>query len=173
MERLPGDDLEQQRSDRAADDRADNGDPAICKVAGALALDGQNRMGAAGAEVTGGVDGIAGEAAEGHTDGHDDAEHEQLLNAGGAAGNIADAEDGEHQDEGADDLREQVQEDADNQKKDNIFSYIKPDYLLIKRDAENPRVAMMCKYRYEPEHGLTVVFPHDGQIVVGIQDIIL
>lgn len=69
--------------------------------------------------------------------------------------------------------REQVQEDADNQKKDNIFSYIKPDYLLIKRDAENPRVAMMCKYRYEPEHGLTVVFSHDGQIVVGIQDIIL
>ena len=69
--------------------------------------------------------------------------------------------------------REQVLEDEDNQKKDNIFSYIKPDYLLVKRDAENPRVAMMCKYRYDPEHGLAVVFSYDGEINIGIQDIIL
>lgn len=69
--------------------------------------------------------------------------------------------------------REQVLEDDENQKKDNIFSYIKPDYLFIKRDAENPRVAMMCKYRYEPEHGLAIVYSADGKAMVGIQDIIL
>ena len=69
--------------------------------------------------------------------------------------------------------RERVLEDEENQKKDNIFSYIKPDYLVIKRDAENPRVAMMCKYRYEPEHGLVIVYSSDGEAKVGIQDTIL
>lgn len=69
--------------------------------------------------------------------------------------------------------REQVQEDEDNQKKDNIFSYIKPDYLFVKRDDECPRVALMCKYRYEPENGLAIVYSSDGKTKVGIQDIIL
>ena len=69
--------------------------------------------------------------------------------------------------------REQVLEDEENQKKDNIFSYIKPEYLFIKRDADNPRVALMCKYRYDLEHGLTVIFSSDGTVTVGIQDIIL
>ena len=69
--------------------------------------------------------------------------------------------------------KERVLEDDENQKKDNIFSYIKPDYLFVKRDKEKPRVAIMCKYRYEPEHGLAIVFYWDGKNTVGIQDIIL
>ncbi len=69
--------------------------------------------------------------------------------------------------------KEQVLEDDENQKKDNIFSFIKPDYLFVKRDISNPRIAIMCKYRYDPEHGLAVVFSHDGEVIVGIQDIIL
>ncbi len=69
--------------------------------------------------------------------------------------------------------KEKVLEDEDNQKKDNIFSYIKPDYLLVKRDAEKPRIALMCKYRYEPEHGLAIVYSADGEIIVDIQDVIL
>lgn len=69
--------------------------------------------------------------------------------------------------------RERVSEDEDNQKKDNIFSYVKPDYIFIKRDKEHPRVALMCKYRYDPEHGLAIVFSSKGEITVGIQDIIL
>lgn len=63
--------------------------------------------------------------------------------------------------------------DDDNQKKDNIFSYIKPENLFVKRDNKDPRVALMCKYRYDPEHGLAVVFSSDGTVTVGIQDIIL
>lgn len=69
--------------------------------------------------------------------------------------------------------KEQVLEDEENQKKDNIFSYVKPHYLLVKRDKEHPRVAIMCKYRYDPENGLAIVFSSDGEITVGIQDIIL
>ena len=69
--------------------------------------------------------------------------------------------------------RDDVKGDDENQKKDNIFSYIKPESIFVKRDKENPRVAIMCKYRYDPEHGIAVVFAHDGKVTVGIQDIIL
>lgn len=69
--------------------------------------------------------------------------------------------------------KEALYEDDDNEKKDNIFSYIKPERLYVKREKEYPRIALMCKYRYDPEHGLAVVFSHDGEVEVGIQDIIL
>lgn len=69
--------------------------------------------------------------------------------------------------------KEDVMKDGKNDKKDNIFSYVKPDYLFVKRDIELPRVALMCKYRYDPEHGLAVVFSSDGNVAVGSQDIIL
>ena len=69
--------------------------------------------------------------------------------------------------------REQVMSDEENTKKDNIFSYIKPECLFVKRDKESPRIAMMCKYRYDLEHGLAVVFSSDGEVTVGMQDIIL
>jgi hypothetical protein len=65
-----------------------------------------------------------------------------------------------------------VNADNENQKKDNIFSYIKPDYLFVKREP-NPRVAIMCKYRYDQEHGLAVIVSSDEKITVGLQDIIL
>ena len=65
-----------------------------------------------------------------------------------------------------------VNADNENQKKDNIFSYVKPDYLFVKRET-NPRVAIMCKYRYDQEHGLAVIVSCDGKITVGLQDIIL
>ena len=69
--------------------------------------------------------------------------------------------------------KEQVMEDSQNEKKENIFSYIKPEAIFVKRDADHPRVALMCKYRYDSEHGLAVVFSSDGTVTVGIQDIIL
>ncbi len=69
--------------------------------------------------------------------------------------------------------KEKVMADDENERKDNIFSYIMPDYLFIKRDDNYPRVAIMCKYRYDQEHGVAVVFSHDGKTTVGLQDIIL
>lgn len=66
-----------------------------------------------------------------------------------------------------------VMNDVENNRKSNIFSYIKPDYLFIKRETAWPRVALMCKYRYDPEHGLAVVFDMAGSITVGLQDTIL
>lgn len=69
--------------------------------------------------------------------------------------------------------KEAVMEDAENQKKDNIFSYIKPERLFVKHDKGSPRTALMCKYRYDPEHGLAVVFNADGSTTIGSQDIII
>ncbi|MDE6708104.1 MAG: hypothetical protein K2K06_08720 [Oscillospiraceae bacterium] len=69
--------------------------------------------------------------------------------------------------------KDQVMEDEENGKKDNIFSYIKPECIFVKRDKECSRIALMCKYRYDLEHSLAVVFSADGEITVGIQDIIL
>ena len=66
-----------------------------------------------------------------------------------------------------------VMDDDENHNKDNIFSYIKPECIFIKHEVNYPRLALMCKYRYDPEHGLAVVFSHNGTITVGIQDIIL
>lgn len=66
-----------------------------------------------------------------------------------------------------------VLDDDENQKKDNIFSYIKPECIFVEHFLEPTRVAIMCKYRYDPEHGLAVVFDKDGKVTVGIQDIIL
>lgn len=67
----------------------------------------------------------------------------------------------------------EVDGDDENQKKDNIFSYVKPEAVFVKRDDSKSRVALMCKYRYDPEHGLAIVFDKDGNITVGTQDIIL
>lgn len=69
--------------------------------------------------------------------------------------------------------RDSVVKDSRNDKKDNIFSYIKPEYLFVKRDSKEPRVVMVCKYRYDPEHGLAIVFSYEGEIKVDSQDMIL
>lgn len=66
-----------------------------------------------------------------------------------------------------------VLEDDANQKKDNVFSYIMPECVFIKCGEKQPRVALLCKYRYDPEHGLAVVFQPNGKTQVGTQDIIL
>lgn len=69
--------------------------------------------------------------------------------------------------------REAVQSDDENDKKDNVFSYVIPESIFVKRDKEKPRIALMCRYRYDPEHGLAIVFSSDGEISVGEQGIIL
>lgn len=67
----------------------------------------------------------------------------------------------------------EVDGDDENQKKDNIFSYVKPEAVFVKRDDQRSRIALMCKYRYDPEHGIAIVFDKNGNITVGAQDIIL
>lgn len=68
--------------------------------------------------------------------------------------------------------KQQVLDDEENQKKDNIFSYIKPMSVFVKH-VKKPRIALICKYRYDEEHGLAIVFDKEGNITVGSEDIIL
>ena len=68
--------------------------------------------------------------------------------------------------------KKELNDDKENKNKDNIFTYIIPHYIYVKRD-DKPRVAIMCKYKYDMEHGLAVVFHQNGKIEVGLQDIIL
>lgn len=76
---LPGDGLVQQHGHDAADDGADHGNRSVAPVGAALTLDGQNGVGDAGADVTGRVQGVTGQAAERHADGGDDAEHQEVA----------------------------------------------------------------------------------------------
>lgn len=69
--------------------------------------------------------------------------------------------------------RDKVLEDDTNEKKDDIFSYIKPDYVFVKREKKNARVALMCKYRYDQEHGLALIFTYKGEVSVARQDDVL
>ncbi len=69
--------------------------------------------------------------------------------------------------------QERVSADDKNLKKDNIFSYIMPESFFVKREKDHPRVALMCQYRYDPEHGLAIVFSKDGHVDIGSQDIVL
>lgn len=68
--------------------------------------------------------------------------------------------------------RQQVLEDEENQKVENIFSYIKPMSVFVK-NVKKPRIGLICKYRYDEEHGLAIVFDETGSISVGSEDIIL
>lgn len=68
-----------------------------------------------------------------------------------------------------------VESDCQNQKKDNIFSYIRPEYLYVKRDERRnySRLALMLKYKYDIGHGLAVIFNDNGDTNVSSQDEIL
>ncbi len=55
---------------------------------------------------------------------------------------------------------------------EDIHTIVRPDYLLIKHE-DIPRVALLCTYRFDPEHGLAIVYSSDGSVEVGLQDIIL
>lgn len=53
---------------------------------------------------------------------------------------------------------------------DNIFKYVVPESIFVKRDG---KVAIMCKYRFDLEHGIAVVFKGGIFDKIGKQDIIL
>lgn len=53
---------------------------------------------------------------------------------------------------------------------DNIFKYVIPETIYIARDG---RVALMCRYRFDVDHGIAIVFK-DGKLEeIGNQDIVL
>ena len=56
---------------------------------------------------------------------------------------------------------------------ENIFKYVMPKYLFVRRTEAKRIVAIMCNYRFDTENGIAVVFENEKLIQVGNQDIIL
>lgn len=56
---------------------------------------------------------------------------------------------------------------------ENIFRYVAPKYLYVVRNPEKRIVAIMCNYKFDPEHGIAVVFENEKFSKIGQQDIVL
>lgn len=52
----------------------------------------------------------------------------------------------------------------------NIFKYVIPTSLLIERDIKKRKVALLCNYRFDEEHGLALVFEDEKLSYIGTQD---
>ena len=53
---------------------------------------------------------------------------------------------------------------------ENIFKYVIPTGLFVLRDESARKVALMCNYRFDPEHGIAVVFKNEKLLEVIPQD---
>lgn len=57
---------------------------------------------------------------------------------------------------------------------DNIFRYVMPQRIFVKKTGDDSRVvALLCAYRFDEENGLAVVFRNEALEQVGTQNIIL
>lgn len=53
---------------------------------------------------------------------------------------------------------------------DNIFKFVLPETVFVKRDC---RIALICKYKFDKEHGIAIVYKDGKFDEIGNQDIIL
>lgn len=64
--------------------------------------------------------------------------------------------------------------DEIGEKVDNIFKYVKPKSLFIKRSKNNDRiVALMCSYKFDPDHGRAIIFKNEKFVNIDKDDSIL
>lgn len=56
---------------------------------------------------------------------------------------------------------------------ENIFKYVVPKYLYVKREESRHVVAIMCNYKFDMENGIAVVFENEQVKKIGKQDIVL
>lgn len=77
------------------------------------------------------------------------------------------------------DVKEYVLHDSPQQFEEktieNIFRYVMPAYIYIpqSRDDEHETAIIMCDYKFDPEHGLAVVFENGRFVQVCPQDDVL
>lgn len=56
---------------------------------------------------------------------------------------------------------------------DNIFKYVIPYSIFVKRNEEKRIVGILCKFKFDPEHGIAISFENEKFSKVGFQDIVL
>ena len=55
---------------------------------------------------------------------------------------------------------------------DNIFKYVIPKALYIPRCKSGRTCAILCNYKFDPEHGLALVFKNEKLADIGPEDVI-
>lgn len=55
----------------------------------------------------------------------------------------------------------------------NIFKYVMPKSIFIPHSKNTPKLALMCNYKFDAEHGIAVVFENGKYKEIGEQDIVL
>ncbi len=53
---------------------------------------------------------------------------------------------------------------------DNIFKYVIPQSIFVKRDDENHIVDLLCNYKFDEEHGISLFFKNEKLDHIGSQD---
>lgn len=66
----------------------------------------------------------------------------------------------------------QNKEDIPNGTIENIFKYVIPQKIYVCRGNKR-KIALLCAYKFDPEHGIAVVFENEKLVTIGQQDIIL
>lgn len=66
----------------------------------------------------------------------------------------------------------QNKEDIPNGVIENIFKYVIPQKIYICR-SDKRKVALLCAYKFDPEHGIAIVFENEKQVAIGQQDLVL
>lgn len=56
---------------------------------------------------------------------------------------------------------------------ENIFKYVMPKSIFVPHSKNAPKLALMCNYKFDAEHGIAIVFENGNYKEVGEQDIIL
>lgn len=64
-----------------------------------------------------------------------------------------------------------IKHNKDKVNSDNVFKYVMPKYIYVKKNAKT--IAIMCDYKFDMEHGIAVVFESNKFNKVTIQDKIL
>lgn len=52
----------------------------------------------------------------------------------------------------------------------NIFKFVIPTSLLIKRDMNKHKVALFCNYKFDEEHGLAMIYENEKLVRIASQD---
>lgn len=53
---------------------------------------------------------------------------------------------------------------------DNIFKYVIPESLFIRRNKAKHDVVLLCRYKFDEEHGIALFFENEQLIHIGSQD---
>ena len=64
-------------------------------------------------------------------------------------------------------------DDLGNEQIDNIFKYVMPKSIFVLRNPEERIFAIICRFKFDPEHGIAVVFENEEFREAGPTDIIL